>query len=614
MKHGKPQNRFRWRCVVAASVLFAGLVAAAPIGPATAVAAAGTAPRFISPANFQYHAGGANALVVAASGSPTPRLTMSGTLPSGLSFRPKNFGAAVITGDQRPAITGQRFTVTVTASNGVSPNAVQQLTLVAPTTTTTTSLSVSPNPSATGQRLTYTARVTPVPNGGTIDMKFGTVGQGATTGPITGCTGLPVNTSTGMVTCTSASLLAGTPQVYATFSGFGLFATSSSPGTPRLTVNPRPPAYWLATTNGRVFGRGTAPSLGNANTRAVTAMAPTAGGRGYYVVGAGGGVFTFGNARFFGSVPGLRKRISNIVAIAVTPGDRGYYLLGADGGVFTFGDARFNGSLPGIGIRTQHVVGMVTYPASTGYLIVSRDGGVFTFGHARFYGSVPGMGIRTTTIRAIQSSADGTGYVLVSSNGTVYNFGGARSFGSLPSRGIRVNDIVGIALTQDQDGYYMAGADGRVFAFGSAQLAPAPSGLQSNLPVAAIAAIPPPPPTVGLAQRFFNGIVHFLPNDRFGRLLILGQDEVGFQCSTCGPQYMGAPFHGFTISVYKNHWAALNAAVQLIFVAIQLGAASLVPAGPYFVAGNAVLSQAPARVATAFGRAVGQPVATVNSL
>jgi hypothetical protein len=91
----------------------------------------------------------------------------------------------------------------------------------------------------------------------------------------------------------------------------------------------------------------------------------------------------------------------------------------AGGGIFTFGDAKFYGSLPGIGVRTQHVVGMVAYPASTGYLLVSRDGGVFTFGNAKFYGSLPAMKVHTTGIRGILPASAGTGYVLVGADGGV---------------------------------------------------------------------------------------------------------------------------------------------------------------------------------------------------
>jgi Bacterial Ig-like domain (group 3) len=614
----RPPWRRGWRCVEVA-VLAAGLLAASSAGSATlAQATPGTAPKFTSPSHWQYFGGSYGVFVITASGSPTPTFSMSGTLPPGLLFKGTPYGAAVIHGFNEPAVTGQTFTVTITASNGVSPNAVQHLTMIAGTTTTTTSVSsASPNPAVAGHPVTYTAKVAPAPSGGTV--YFGATfslpdGLSGSTS-IVGCGSVPVSTATGTATCSSASLLAGSYHVYASYSGYGLYKASTSPSSYRMVVHPRPPAYWLGTTNGRVFGLGTAPSLGHAATSAGRAIAGTAGGKGYYVVGAGGGVFTFGNARFYGSVPGLRKRVSNIVSIAVTSDDRGYYLLGSDGGIFTFGNAKFYGSLPGIGVRTQHVVGMVAYPASTGYLLVSRDGGVFTFGNARFYGSLPGLKIRTTSIRGILPAAAGTGYVLVGSDGGVFNFGtGVKFYGSLPGKKVKVDNIVGIALTQDQDGYWMAGSDGKVYGFGSANVAPTPSGLPVNLPVAAIAGIPPPPPTVPLAQRLFNGIVHFLPSDRFANLVVAPPpaDSVSFHCSTCGSQFAGYPFfNNFEITVYPSHSAALTSAIATIVTAQHLGFELSIYA-PKYVAGNALLSQAPDRVVKAFGLAIGQPVVTVG--
>jgi hypothetical protein len=35
---------------------------------------------------------------------------------------------------------------------------------------------------------------------------------------------------------------------------------------------------------------------------------------------------------------------------------RGYLLIGSDGGIFTFGDTSFAGSLPGIGVTVHNIV------------------------------------------------------------------------------------------------------------------------------------------------------------------------------------------------------------------------------------------------------------------
>ena len=85
-------------------------------------------------------------------------------------------------------------------------------------------------------------------------------------------------------------------------------------------------------------------SLGNiALAQPIVGMTRSAHGRGYYLVAADGGVFSFGDAHYEGSAS--RVALSQpIVGIAATRSGRGYWLVAADGGVFTFGDARFHGS------------------------------------------------------------------------------------------------------------------------------------------------------------------------------------------------------------------------------------------------------------------------------
>jgi hypothetical protein len=81
------------------------------------------------------------------------------------------------------------------------------------------------------------------------------------------------------------------------------------------------------------------------------------------------------------------------VGIARTADGGGYWLLGADGGVFSFGDATFYGYLPGVlgHAAPNPMTSIVATPDGGGYWIVGTDGGVFTFGDAGFYGSLPGI-------------------------------------------------------------------------------------------------------------------------------------------------------------------------------------------------------------------------------
>ena len=62
---------------------------------------------------------------------------------------------------------------------------------------------------------------------------------------------------------------------------------------------------------------------------------------------------------------------------------KGYWMVASDGGVFSFGDARYYGSMGGAHLNAPIVV-LITLPTGTGYWLVAADGGVFAFGGARF--------------------------------------------------------------------------------------------------------------------------------------------------------------------------------------------------------------------------------------
>ena len=68
----------------------------------------------------------------------------------------------------------------------------------------------------------------------------------------------------------------------------------------------------------------------------------------------------------------------------------GYWLVAGDGGIFTFGDARFYGSTGAMRLN-QPVIGMAPHADRAGYWLFAGDGGIFTFGDAAFYGSTGGL-------------------------------------------------------------------------------------------------------------------------------------------------------------------------------------------------------------------------------
>jgi hypothetical protein len=192
-------------------------------------------------------------------------------------------------------------------------------------------------------------------------------------------------------------------------------------------------------------------------------------------VGSDGGIFTFGNAQFYGSTGNLKLN-RPVVGITVTANRGGYWLDASDGGVFAFGDASFYGSIPGLGVSpagsgapkelNAPIVGMVPSYDDGGYFMVGADGGIFAFGDAQFEGSCPSLaGGCSGTAVAVMPDASGRGYWLVTATGNVYTFGDAPYLGAPGSQGSTVTSAV---RTSDGAGYWILLANGDVFGYGDA--------------------------------------------------------------------------------------------------------------------------------------------------
>jgi hypothetical protein len=148
---------------------------------------------------------------------------------------------------------------------------------------------------------------------------------------------------------------------------------------------------------------------------------------GYWLAAADGGIFSFGNATFYGSTGNIRLN-QPIVGMAPTPDGGGYWLVASDGGIFSYGNATFYGSTGNIRLN-QPIVGMAATPKGGGYWMVASDGGIFNFGNAGFFGSAGNLGIHN--IRGMQATTDGAGYLMAGSDGTIYNFGSAPWFADM---------------------------------------------------------------------------------------------------------------------------------------------------------------------------------------
>ena len=154
----------------------------------------------------------------------------------------------------------------------------------------------------------------------------------------------------------------------------------------------------------------------------VVGMATTPDGNGYWLVAADGGVFSFGDAIYYGSTGALHLN-QPIVGMAATPDGKGYWLVAADGGIFTFGDASYFGSTGAMQLN-QPIVGMAATPNGQGYWLVAADGGIFTFGNATYLGSTGAMHLNQPIV-GMAATPDGKGYWLVAADGGIFTFGDA---------------------------------------------------------------------------------------------------------------------------------------------------------------------------------------------
>ncbi|HUE58302.1 MAG TPA: hypothetical protein VMO88_01840, partial [Acidimicrobiales bacterium] len=235
--------------------------------------------------------------------------------------------------------------------------------------------------------------------------------------------------------------------------------------------------------NGTVVAVSPAPVLGDMSgkqlSRPIVDTSLTPSSNGYWLVATDGGVFTFGDAAFYGST-GSIKLNQPVVGMASTPDGRGYWLVAADGGVFTFGDAAFYGSTGAIKLN-RPVVGMASTPDGRGYWLVAADGGIFTFGDAKFYGST-GATKLNQPVAGMASSPDSHGYWLVARDGGVFTFGDAQFHGS-GANSFPANGQHGVGVTGAGNGGYWLQTDTGGVASMDAPLAASSSGSGGSGPL-----------------------------------------------------------------------------------------------------------------------------------
>jgi Protein of unknown function (DUF4038)/Putative collagen-binding domain of a collagenase len=97
-------------------------------GGGVGTGAGGSAPSVTSASQTTMTEGAQGAFTATTSGSPTPSISMTGALPSGVSFKDNGNGTGTLAGTPAAGTHGV-YATNITAQNGVLPNGVQSFTL-----------------------------------------------------------------------------------------------------------------------------------------------------------------------------------------------------------------------------------------------------------------------------------------------------------------------------------------------------------------------------------------------------------------------------------------------------------------------------------------------------
>jgi len=86
-----------------------------------------------------------------------------------------------------------------------------------------------------------------------------------------------------------------------------------------------------------------------------------------------------------------------VVGIATTPDGGGYWEAASDGGIFTYGEPNYFGSMGGKHLN-KPVVGVWSTSNGQGYWEAASDGGIFNFGNAPFLGSTGSLKLNAPVV------------------------------------------------------------------------------------------------------------------------------------------------------------------------------------------------------------------------
>jgi len=251
-----------------------------------------------------------------------------------------------------------------------------------------------------------------------------------------------------------------------------------SPPAPSPPASPPPPAapggYRLVASDGGIFSFN-APFYGSTGNMTLpapivtTVSTPT--GKGYWLLGANGTVYPFGDAQSYGSASGFRA-----VGMAPTKDGKGYWVVGSNCEIAAFGDASpYTGPMP------PGTVSAVTPAPGGGFWYATVSGTVLAVGGAPALSpQVPAH--LNAPIVGLAATASGKGLWEVAGDGGIFTAGDAVFYGSTGN--LRLNQpVVGMAGSSDGNGYWLVASDGGIFTFGDAGFRGSTGNLRLNAPV-----------------------------------------------------------------------------------------------------------------------------------
>ncbi|MEW6472525.1 MAG: phytase [Actinomycetota bacterium] len=251
---------------------------------------------------------------------------------------------------------------------------------------------------------------------------------------------------------------------------------------------PGKPGYWMVGADGRVFTFGDAKSFGDVNLPAgaqAVDLEPTPSGNGYWIIDDLGNVYARGDAM---TLPALDRssKISTgevVTSLSATKTGKGYWIFTSLGQVIPFGDAVFYGDMSRTKLNGP-VLDSIPTASGKGYYMVASDGGIFSFGDAVFKGSMGNVKLNKP-VQSLVPDADGSGYWLVASDGGIFAFE-APFKGSLGS--VKLNKPV-TGMVRYGDGYLMVAEDGGIFNFSNQPFSGSMGGNPPAKPITSVAAL-----------------------------------------------------------------------------------------------------------------------------